>query len=78
MIDGTIDEIEGIPLPHKIEFSDLSEYDDWREVVYEIEKARLYLDYLENSYKTQAEIESESLLKNMSKPSEIRGPEFSN
>lgn len=51
MTEWTKKQREVCPLPQNIEFSDISDYDDWREVKYEIEKARLYLDYLENSLK---------------------------
>lgn len=77
MTEWTKEDKEVIPLPHKIEFSELSEYDDWRAVLYEIEKARLYLDYLENSYEIERDIEEYSLVEELSKPREIQGPEFS-
>ena len=51
MTEWTKKQREVCPLPQTIEFSDISDYDDWREVKYEIEKARLYLDYLEDSLK---------------------------
>jgi hypothetical protein len=51
MSEWTKKQREVCPLPQTIEFSGISDYDDWGEVKYEIEKARLYLDYLEDSLK---------------------------